>query len=170
MLGDMLKKEGDLSGAVTTWRQVGQISPPYQTLTVKPIAEALSEAGKKVDAIRFLESVAETSDNNDEIEIVASLVAKYENVQKALDIIKRHLKNEMSLVLFLKLMELRLLQTPDDASLKDLYKLMKHQVEKTTRYKCRKCGFVTRKFQWQCPGCRNWDSFPPVRREDPYRN
>ncbi|MCD8339952.1 MAG: lipopolysaccharide assembly protein LapB [Burkholderiales bacterium] len=169
MLGNMLKSEGDLSGAVSAWRKVGQISPKYQTFTVKPIVDALMEEGKKEDAIRFLESVAETSDNNDEIEIVADLVAKIEGVPKALEIIKRHMKTEMSLVLFLKLMELRLTQTPDDKSLKELYKLMKLQVEKTARYKCTKCGFVTRKFQWQCPGCRNWDSFPPVRSEDPFR-
>ncbi len=29
------------------------------------------------------------------------------------------------------------------------------------RYKCSSCGFETKDFFWQCPGCLDWDSYPP---------
>jgi lipopolysaccharide biosynthesis regulator YciM len=34
------------------------------------------------------------------------------------------------------------------------------------RYRCAACGFEAQHFFWQCPGCQNWDSYPPRRLED----
>jgi len=34
------------------------------------------------------------------------------------------------------------------------------------RYRCAACGFEARHYFWQCPGCSNWDSYPPQRLED----
>ena len=28
------------------------------------------------------------------------------------------------------------------------------------------CGFEAQHYFWQCPGCQNWDSYPPQRLED----
>ena len=29
------------------------------------------------------------------------------------------------------------------------------------RYRCAACGFEAGHYFWQCPGCLNWDSYPP---------
>ncbi|MDP9044814.1 MAG: lipopolysaccharide assembly protein LapB [Pseudomonadota bacterium] len=34
------------------------------------------------------------------------------------------------------------------------------------RYRCAACGFEAHHYFWQCPGCSNWDSYPPRRLED----
>ncbi len=34
------------------------------------------------------------------------------------------------------------------------------------RYRCAGCGFEAQRYFWQCPGCLNWDSFPPQRLEE----
>ena len=34
------------------------------------------------------------------------------------------------------------------------------------RYRCAACGFEAQHYFWQCPGCLNWDSYPPHRIED----
>ncbi|EHR70639.1 putative N-acetylglucosaminyl transferase [Burkholderiales bacterium JOSHI_001] len=34
------------------------------------------------------------------------------------------------------------------------------------RYRCAACGFEAQRYFWQCPGCLNWDSYPPVRVEE----
>jgi len=31
------------------------------------------------------------------------------------------------------------------------------------RYRCATCGFEAQRYFWQCPGCLNWDSYPPQR-------
>ena len=34
------------------------------------------------------------------------------------------------------------------------------------RYRCAACGFEAQQHFWQCPGCQNWDSYPPRRIEE----
>ncbi|CAN5222759.1 lipopolysaccharide assembly protein LapB [soil metagenome] len=34
------------------------------------------------------------------------------------------------------------------------------------RYRCAACGFEAQRYFWQCPGCHNWDSYPPQRIEE----
>jgi lipopolysaccharide biosynthesis regulator YciM len=29
------------------------------------------------------------------------------------------------------------------------------------RYRCAACGFEAQHYFWQCPGCLNWDTYPP---------
>lgn len=53
----MLKAKGDIDGALATWKQVGQISPAYGTLVVDQIASLLLEAGRKEEAVQYLEDL-----------------------------------------------------------------------------------------------------------------
>ncbi len=32
-----------------------------------------------------------------------------------------------------------------------------------SRYRCRQCGFTSRKLFWQCPGCQCWSSVKPIK-------
>lgn len=41
-----------------------------------------------------------------------------------------------------------------------------HAVKPLSRYRCAACGFEARQHFWQCPGCQNWDSYPPHRVEE----
>jgi lipopolysaccharide biosynthesis regulator YciM len=34
------------------------------------------------------------------------------------------------------------------------------------RYRCAACAFEAQHYFWQCPGCLNWDTYPPQRLED----
>jgi lipopolysaccharide biosynthesis regulator YciM len=39
-------------------------------------------------------------------------------------------------------------------------------VKPLQRYRCAACGFEAQQHFWQCPGCQNWDSYPPRRIEE----
>jgi lipopolysaccharide assembly protein B len=34
------------------------------------------------------------------------------------------------------------------------------------RYRCAACAFEAQRYFWHCPGCLNWDTYPPQRTED----
>ena len=38
-----------------------------------------------------------------------------------------------------------------------------HAAKPLQRYRCAACGFEAQHYFWQCPGCLNWDSYPPQR-------
>lgn len=48
--------------------------------------------------------------------------------------------------------------------------VMTHAIERAAlplqRYRCAACGFEAQHYFWQCPGCLNWDSFPPIKVEE----
>ena len=37
---------------------------------------------------------------------------------------------------------------------------------KVARYRCSACGFKARQFQWRCPACGGWETYPPRRTEE----
>jgi lipopolysaccharide biosynthesis regulator YciM len=44
--------------------------------------------------------------------------------------------------------------------------LIQAHAQKLARYRCNRCGFRSREFYWNCPGCSNWDTYPPRRIEE----
>lgn len=55
------------------------------------------------------------------------------------------------------------LQAAEVASLRDA---MGRAARPLQRYRCAACAFEAQHFFWQCPGCLNWDTYPPQRLED----
>lgn len=45
-------------------------------------------------------------------------------------------------------------------------KALQHAAKPLGRYRCAACGFEAQSHYWQCPGCHNWDSYPPRRIEE----
>jgi lipopolysaccharide assembly protein B len=45
-------------------------------------------------------------------------------------------------------------------------KALEQQSAPLKRYRCAGCGFESRQYFWQCPGCQTWDSYPPLRVEE----
>ena len=160
--GKMLKAKGDIDGALATWKQVGQISPAYGTLVVDQIASLLLEE----EAVQYLEDLFKDGSTTDEVDTAGILLGKAGNSKEAIALIQEHLKTQPTLVAFYRLIDLRLANEPENESLKQLHGLLKNMLSKAVRYKCTKCGFATRKFLWRCPGCHQWETFPPVRQEN----
>lgn len=56
------------------------------------------------------------------------------------------------------------LPTSDDEA--KLHTSLQRAQEPLMRYRCAACGFETRQYFWQCPGCQSWESYPPKRIEE----
>lgn len=54
----------------------------------------------------------------------------------------------------------------DSAETKALGDAIGRAAKPLHRYRCAACGFEAQHYFWQCPGCLNWDSYPPQRLED----
>ena len=49
----------------------------------------------------------------------------------------------------------------------ELVKQLIHgHTRKVARYRCDTCGFKARQFQWRCPACGGWETYPPRRTEE----
>lgn len=48
------------------------------------------------------------------------------------------------------------------AGVKRLRPLLHRMMKAGTRFQCSNCGYASAVMQWQCPGCRSWDTVQPV--------
>src|SRR5690606_8078230 len=52
----------------------------------------------------------------------------------------------------------------EDAEL--MRQLIHDHTRRVARYRCASCGFKSRHFQWRCPACGGWETYPPRRTEE----
>lgn len=165
MMGQLQFIRKDYQGAIDSWTKVARIQPDYEALVVPLISKTLIEMGDKEGALAYLQTIAEKGQSVDEVDVAVTQIAKLKDPNEAIRFIRKRLQQKPSLLGFQRLLELSVESEPENAQIKDLSNLLKKQVDKVARYQCTKCGFATRRFEWQCPGCRQWESFPPVRKE-----
>ncbi len=63
-----------------------------------------------------------------------------------------------------RLVELKLArsQGANHSDLDTLYRISRHLLDGTARYKCDNCGFVGKFLHWRCPSCKKWSSVKPI--------
>jgi lipopolysaccharide biosynthesis regulator YciM len=79
-----------------------------------------------------------------------------------------HLTRHPSLSAARELLQLRIAERGmgDDAEAQSIAAAVAQAAKPLQRYRCAACGFEAQHYFWQCPGCLNWDSYPPQRLED----
>jgi lipopolysaccharide assembly protein B len=98
------------------------------------------------------------------LDVTQALASLSDQPEAARQLYIEHLKREPSLVAAgLWLASETVGQPEQDALVK---KAMELQSEPLKRYRCAGCGFESRQYFWQCPGCQTWDSYPPLRVEE----
>ena len=90
----------------------------------------------------------------------------YEGDEAALQVLVNYIHQYPSFSALGVLLELRLLVASEFAHNTDIVmldQLTRSLLAKKAPYRCERCGFSSRKIQWQCPSCKTWDS---VNREE----
>jgi lipopolysaccharide biosynthesis regulator YciM len=84
------------------------------------------------------------------------------------DAIVNHLRQQPSLSAAQGLIRERMIShVPlNEPEIEVLQKALTTAARPLQRYRCAACGFESQHYFWQCPGCQNWDSYPPRRLED----
>ena len=162
-LGDiaMLAQDPDL--ALSYWTRVEQVSPEHLMLVIARMAQAYEQSGHHEQAVNIVYRALSDHPGSETLLIASEFIAKTEGPQAAQHLIKEALTNNPNLLAFELLAEMRLKERPDDVELQLLVKLLKPEVSRIGRYQCTQCGFQSRGFQWSCPGCSSWGSYPPKR-------
>ncbi|RMX06567.1 lipopolysaccharide assembly protein LapB [Corticibacter populi] len=95
------------------------------------------------------------------LDVLLALVAleQQQGNPRASDWYIAHLHQHPSLVAAARWLE-------DQPAHADLQPMLEKAAQPLLRYRCVQCGFETRHYFWQCPGCQSWESFPPRRIEE----
>lgn len=165
-LGEIALKNGQPQEALQYWTKVETVSPDHLTLVIAYMAKAYELLGKHDLAMNLIHRALSDMPSSETLSIALEIVQKTEGDEGALRLLKEELERHPTLWAYEKMLQLRLKERPENQDWQLLDQLLKPYVSRPGRYQCNECGFRAKGFQWHCPGCSAWGSYPPHRTED----
>jgi lipopolysaccharide biosynthesis regulator YciM len=141
-------------------------APEYAPLVMDRLMAALDAEERRAEAVALLRRSLLELPSIDSLDQGYRWIGQWEGAAAAETLLREELKRHPSLLGFERLLALRSGQVQADPELALLRGLIQSQAQKLARYRCSRCGFRSREFYWNCPGCTNWDSYPPRRIEE----
>jgi lipopolysaccharide biosynthesis regulator YciM len=168
LMGDAYLAKGDIEAALLTWRRVEQQSVPHAALVAQRLMDGYRAVGRPQEGANLLKSYLAEAPSIDLIEVVFKATLELNGVDAANQLVSDELRRTPTLLGLDKLLEARLLNAPPEMrpELSMVKNLVHGYAQKLARYQCAHCGFKARQFYWQCPGCSQWETYPPRRTEE----
>ena len=168
LVGDAQLAQGDVEGALLTWRRVEQQSVPHVALVAQRLMDGYRKVGRPQEGVNLLKSYLEQASSIDLIEVVYKAVLELDGVEAAKQLVSAELRRTPTLLGLDKLLEARLMDAPANLvpELSMVKNLVHGYTQKLARYQCSHCGFKARQFYWHGRGCSRWEPYPPRRTEE----
>lgn len=168
LLGDAYLAKGDTEAALLTWRRVEQQSEQHVVLVAQRLMDGYKSVGRPQEGLALLRSYLQAAPSVDLLQVVFEAVLEFEGLEAADHLVADELRRTPSLLALDKYLEARLLNAPRAAraDMSIAKTLIHNYAQKLARYQCSHCGFNARQYYWQCPGCSEWESYPPRRIEE----
>jgi lipopolysaccharide biosynthesis regulator YciM len=168
LCGDVQLAQGDVEGALSTWRRVEQQSVPHVALVAQRLMDGYRKVGRPQEGLSLLRSYLEQASSIDLLEVVFKAVSELEGTDAARQLVGNELRRTPTLLGLDKFLEARMLDAPPTVmtELTMVKNLVHGYTQKLARYQCSHCGFKARQFYWHCPGCSRWETYPPRRTEE----
>jgi lipopolysaccharide biosynthesis regulator YciM len=168
LMGDVHLANGDVEGAVLSWRRVEQQSVPHVALVAQRLMDGYRKLERPQEGLNLLKGYMAEAPSIDLLEVVFKATLELDTVEAANQLVSAELRRTPTLLGLDKLLDARLMvAAPEVRPELSLVKNLVHgYAQKLTRYQCSHCGFKARQFYWQCPGCSRWETYPPRRTEE----
>ena len=168
LTGAALVALGKPEEALATWRRVEKQSISHTVLVAQRLMEGFQSVGSPQEGISLLKSYLSETASIDLHEVLFKAVLKQEGVEAANTLVHDELRRTPTLLGLDKLLEAQLLVVPPEnrEDLSFVRNLVQRYASRLSRYQCSHCGFEARQFYWQCPGCHQWETYPPKRVEE----
>jgi lipopolysaccharide biosynthesis regulator YciM len=168
LIGDAHLAKGDIEAALLAWRRVEQQSVPHAALVAQRLMDGYRAMGRPLEGISLLKNYLTEAPSIDLLEVMFKTVLEFNGVEAVNQLVSDELRRTPTLLGLDKLLEARLMEAPPEVrpELSAVKNLVHGYAQRVARYQCSHCGFKARQFYWQCPGCSQWDSYPPRRTEE----
>ena len=168
LLGDVHLAKGDVEAALLAWRRVEQQSVPHVALVAQRLMDGYRTLGRPQEGANLIKSYLQEASSIDLLEVVFKAILELDGVDAANQLVSDELRRTPTLLGLDKLLEARLMNARPEIrpELSVIKNLVHGYAQKLARYQCSQCGFKARQFYWQCPGCSQWETYPPRRTEE----
>ena len=168
VLGDLHQAEGRAESAIEAWKRVENQNPVYLSMVAERLMAAFDSLGRADQGLTLIRSWLERNPSLDLLDEVFRWELARKGSQSAYDLVRDQLRRNPTLLGLEKLLEAAThTARPEQRSDLELVKQLVHgHTRKMARYNCDSCGFKARHFQWRCPACGGWETYPPRRTEE----
>jgi len=161
-LASIRQSIGNTEGALQALTQLATHAPQHIPLVAHSMAQ-WARVCHQTDQVRDLLNRYQTQ-HPPSLDVMQALAGLCDTPQEGRQYYLQHLQQEPSLVAAaLWLADEHFGQAEEERSVKQA---LERATEPLKRYRCAACGFEARQYFWHCPGCLNWDSYPPKRIEE----
>lgn len=165
LAGQRHAQAGRHQDALKAWDELLAIQPSAFALVASDYAASARQCGDTAAACAQLQAVYARAPSTDLLTAILSLEPE---PAARLALARTHLQQHAGLsaaaALLTELRAQEMEPSPSDADA--LQRVLGVAARPQRRYRCAACGFEAQQHFWQCPGCQNWDSYPPHRLED----
>lgn len=163
LAGERAARRGDHAEVLELWGVLMVAHPHAFNLVAKAYAESALAAGEAPAALERLRELYRRAPTMDLLDAITLLdPAPQHQRDRLLDHLRHHPTLSAAKALITQADAATFTATETQA----LGDAVGRAAQPLHRYRCAACGFEARHYFWQCPGCSNWDSYPPQRLED----
>ena len=163
LAGQRAAAASDHAGAMALWSELSAIQPEAFGLVAREYAASALSCGDGPAALSKLRAMYLRLPTMDLLHAIATLEPDPERQRERL---LNHLREQPSLSAAQALLAQSQGRTLSATEADGVRDALNRAARPLQRYRCAACGFEAQHYFWQCPGCLNWDSYPPQRLED----
>lgn len=161
---ETLLKQGQNAQALQAILAMEKSAPAAIPLLVHHLPSLVAQYGQLDEAHAFLKRQYRQTPSLDTLSALVEVEGLITDGAKAGHWYVEHELFEPSLVAAARWMKSSAPVEPQDQE--KLEKMLTRAQDPLMRYRCAACGFETRQYFWQCPGCQSWESYPAKRIEE----
>jgi lipopolysaccharide biosynthesis regulator YciM len=168
-LGDLERSYGSLDRAIEHWKRIESQNPAFLALVAQRLLDAHRDAGRFEEGLTLLTGYLERYPSLDLLDAVFQSTLESKGAEAAYKLVRDELRRNPTLLGLDRLLEAQIVGATNPDRRRDLElvrNLVHSHTRRLARYRCENCGFKARQFHWLCPGCGNWESYPPRRSEE----
>jgi lipopolysaccharide assembly protein B len=169
MAGQRAQAAGQPQQALTEWRKLLAAHPGSFGLVAVEFAKcALACADTGNERARALTELNALYLQKPSLDLLAALAVLSPSLQAQHQRAAQHLAASPSLSAAGELLRLRTAENgvSSDLETAQIAAAIAQAAKPLQRYRCAACAFEAQRYFWHCPGCLNWDTYPPQRTED----
>jgi lipopolysaccharide biosynthesis regulator YciM len=163
LAGERAARRGDHAEVMAVWGVLMVAMPTVFNLVAREYAASALAAADAPAALTRLGGLYKLAPSMDLLEAITLLDPAPAHQRERL---LAHLRSHPTLSVAKALLTQPDTETLTSVETQTLAEAVGRAAQPLHRYRCAACGFEAKQYFWQCPGCLNWDSYPPQRLED----
>lgn len=165
LLGNFYYKNSQFEDALSHYENVLNQDPDYISEVLENIKSCYIQLGQ-VENFEFFLIKANQIQHDSSIDLaIAEIVEKKDGIAAAQSVLYQQLKQHSSLITFQRFIYYQMNNAEQGGgrdSLVLLHDMVGEHLKKSSRYKCRQCGYQSYRLAWHCPSCHNWETIKPI--------